>query len=165
MFPPDLTSAAAELLAKYREAGLKIATAESCTGGLVAGLLTEISGSSDVVDRGFVVYSNDAKQELLRVPAATLGRDGAVSEATARAMAEGALNASPADVAVAVTGIAGPGGGTATKPVGLVWFACARRGFQTVLHEERFGDIGRGSVRLASVRVALALLKAAAEAG
>jgi len=144
MFPPDLISAAAELLAKYREAGLKIATAESCTGGLVAGLLTEIPGSSDVVERGFVVYSNEAKEDLLGAPAETLG-------------------ASLANVAVSVTGIAGPGGGTATKPVGLVWFACARRGVPTKVREERFGDIGREKVRLASVRLALKLLKAALE--
>jgi len=163
MFPPDLISAAAELLAKYREAGLKIATAESCTGGLVAGLLTEIPGSSDVVERGFVVYSNEAKEELLGAPAETLAAHGAVSEATARAMAEGALGASLANVAVSVTGIAGPGGGTATKPVGLVWFACARRGVPTKVREERFGDIGREKVRLASVRLALKLLKAALE--
>jgi len=163
MFSPGLIADAAELLAKYREAGLKIATAESCTGGLVAGLLTEIPGSSDVVERGFVVYSNEAKEQLLGVPAEALAAHGAVSEATARAMAEGALAASLADVAVSVTGIAGPGGGTATKPVGLVCFACARHGFPTKAREERFGDIGRGKVRLASVRVALALLKAAVE--
>ena len=163
MFPPELISAAAELLAKYRAAGLKIATAESCTGGLVAVALTEIPGSSDVVERGFVVYSNEAKEEVLGAPAETLAARGAVSEATARAMAEGALAASRADVAVSVTGIAGPGGGTATKPVGLVWFACARRGFPTTAREERFGDIGRGKVRLASVCVALKLLNAALE--
>jgi len=161
MFPPDLIAAAAELLASYRRAGLKIATAESCTGGLISGLLTEIPGSSDAVERGFVVYSNAAKATLLGVPAETLARAGAVSEAAARAMAEGALNASLADVAVSVTGIAGPGGGTDTKPVGLVFFACARRGFATAAREERFGDIGRGKVRVASVRVALELLNAA----
>jgi len=164
MFPLGLVADAAELLAKYREAGLKIATAESCTGGLVAGLLTEIPGSSDVVERGFVAYSNAAKKQLLGVAAEALAAHGAVSEATARAMAEGALAASLADVAVSVTGVAGPGGGTTMKPVGLVWFACARRGFATVHREERFGDIGRGKVRVASVRVALALLAAALEA-
>ena len=128
MFPPDLLVRAAELLARYRSAHRMIATAESCTGGFIAGLLTEIPGSSAVVERGFVVYSNTAKEELLGVPASTLERSGAVSEETARAMAEGALRASRADVAVSVTGVAGPDGGTAAKPVGLVHFACARRG-------------------------------------
>jgi nicotinamide-nucleotide amidase len=164
MFPPDLTARAAALLDRCREARLKIATAESCTGGLIAGLLTEIPGSSAVVERGFVVYSNEAKQELLGVAATTILAHGAVSEETARAMAEGALAASRADVAVSVTGVAGPDGGTASKPVGLVWFACARRGGATVSREARFGDIGRARVRLASVGVALELLEAAAQA-
>src|SRR5208337_3022954 len=145
MFPPDLTARAAALLDRCRAADLKIATAESCTGGLVAGLLTEIPGSSAVVERGFVVYSNEAKQDLLGVPADALDRHGAVSEAVARAMAEGALEASFADLAVSVTGVAGPDGGTAT-----------------VAREERFGEIGRGNVRLASVRVALEMLETAA---
>ncbi len=161
MFPPDLIDRAAALIARYRAAGLMAATAESCTGGLIAGLLTEIPGSSYVLERGFVVYSNEAKQELLGVPAETLAADGAVSEETARALAEGALRASRADIAVSVTGIAGPDGGTAAKPVGLVHFACARRGAPTVAREERFGDIGREAVRLASVRVGLDLLEAA----
>ena len=161
MFPPDLLVRAAELLARYRSAQRMIATAESCTGGLIAGLLTEIPGSSAVVERGFVVYSNTAKEELLGVPASILERSGAVSEETARAMAEGALKASRAHVAVSVTGIAGPDGGTAAKPVGLVHFACARRGKPTVAREERFGDIGREAVRLASVRIGLDLLEAA----
>ena len=159
MFSPDLLDRAAELIARYRGAGLMVATAESCTGGLIAGLLTEIPGSSNVVERGFVVYSNAAKEELLGVPASTLERHGAVSEETARAMAEGALGASRAEVAVSVTGVAGPDGGTAAKPVGLVHFACARRGARTVTREERFGDIGRDAVRLASVRVGLDLLE------
>jgi nicotinamide-nucleotide amidase len=149
------------LLDRCRTASLRIATAESCTGGLIAGLLTEIPGSSAVVERGFVVYSNEAKEELLGVPAATLAAHGAVSEATAQAMAEGALGASRADIAVSVTGIAGPDGGSPEKPVGLVWFGCARRGGAAVTRQERFGDIGRGSVRLASLRVALDLLEAA----
>ena len=161
MFPPDLIDRAAALIARYRAARLMVATAESCTGGLIAGLLTEIPGSSNVLERGFVVYSNEAKQELLGVPAETLSRHGAVSEETARALAEGALAKSRADVAVSVTGIAGPDGGTATKPVGLVHFACARRGAPTVARQERFGDIGREGVRLASVRVGLELLEAA----
>jgi nicotinamide-nucleotide amidase len=161
MFPPDLLVRATELIVRYRGAGLMVVTAESCTGGLIAGLLTEIPGSSNVVERGFVVYSNAAKEELLGVRASTLARHGAVSEETARAMAEGALEASRADVAVSVTGIAGPDGGTAAKPVGLVHFACARRGAATVAREERFGDIGRDAVRLAAVRVGLDLLEAA----
>ncbi|HEY6521661.1 MAG TPA: CinA family protein [Roseiarcus sp.] len=161
MFPPDLIARAAALVANYREAALMAATAESCTGGLVAGLLTEIPGSSDMLERGFVVYSNAAKQELLGVSAETLVSHGAVSAETAVAMAEGALRASRAEVAVSVTGIAGPDGGTAAKPVGLVHFACARRGKPTVAREQRFGAIGRNEVRLASVRVALELLEAA----
>ncbi len=164
MFPPDLAARAAALLDHCRAAGLKVATAESCTGGLVAALLTEVPGSSAVVERGFVVYSNEAKQDLLAVPAETLEGHGAVSEATARAMGEGALRASRADVAVSVTGIAGPDGGTPAKPVGLVWFACARTGAATVAREERFGDIGRSNVRLASVRVAIEMLEEAAAA-
>jgi nicotinamide-nucleotide amidase len=161
MFPPDLLVRAAALIVRYRVVKRMVATAESCTGGLIAGLLTEIPGSSDVLERGFVVYSNAAKEELLGVPAETLAEHGAVSEQTARAMAEGALRASRADVAVSVTGIAGPDGGTAVKPVGLVHFACARRGAPTVAREEQFGDIGREAVRLASVRVGLDLLEAA----
>jgi nicotinamide-nucleotide amidase len=161
MFPPDLLVRAAELIVRYRGLGLMVATAESCTGGLIAALLTEVPGSSNVVERGFVVYSNAAKEELLGVPASTLAGYGAVSEETARAMAEGALGASRADVAVSVTGIAGPDGGTAAKPVGLVHFACAQRGGLIVAREERFGDIGREAVRLASVRVGLDLLEAA----
>jgi len=160
-FPRDLTARAAALLGRCQAARLKVATAESCTGGLIAGLLTEIPGSSAVVERGFVVYSNDAKIELLGVPGATIAAHGAVSEATARAMAEGALKASRADIAVSVTGIAGPDGGSAEKPVGLVWFGCARKGGATAARAERFGDIGRGAVRLASVGVALELLEAA----
>jgi nicotinamide-nucleotide amidase len=161
MFPPDLLARAADIVARYREAGLMAATAESCTGGLIAALLTEIPGSSNMLERGFVVYSNAAKEELLGVPAETLAKHGAVSEPTARAMAEGALAQSRAGVAVSVTGIAGPDGGTAAKPVGLVHFACARRGAPTVAREERFGDVGRDAVRLASVRVGLDLLEAA----
>ena len=162
IFPPDLIDRAAALIARYRAAGLTIATAESCTGGLIAGLLTEIPGSSNVLERGFVVYSNAAKEELLGVPAETLLQHGAVSEETARALAEGALAKSRADIAVSVTGIAGPDGGTAQKPVGLVHFACARRGAPTVAREEHFGDVGREAVRLASVEVGLELLEEAA---
>src|SRR6202020_1527246 len=131
MLSPDLIARAADLIARYRQAGLMAATAESCTGGLIAGLLTEIPGSSDMLERGFVVYSNAAKQEVLGVPAETLANHGAVSEETAVAMAEGALHASRAEVAVSVTRIAGPGGGSAEKPVGPVHFSCARRGQAT----------------------------------
>ena len=164
MFPPDLIAQAEAILADFRKRGLKLATAESCTGGLVAGVLTEIAGSSGVVERGFVTYSNAAKHELLGVPDEMLAAHGAVSEPVARAMAEGALAHSSADVAVAVTGVAGPGGGTAAKPVGLVHFAAARRGGETLHRECRFGDIGRGEVRLASVREALQLVLRAAGA-
>ena len=160
-YPDDLVLRAAALLERCRADGVKIVTAESCTGGLIAALLTEIPGSSAVVERGFVVYSNDAKIELLGVPAETIAAEGAVSEATARAMAEGALAASRAGVAVSVTGIAGPDGGSAEKPVGLVWFGCARRGGATVAREERFGAVGRENVRMASVTTALSLLEAA----
>jgi nicotinamide-nucleotide amidase len=162
VFPPDLIAAAEALLDSFRKRGLRLATAESCTGGLVAGLLTEIAGSSDVVERGFVTYSNAAKHELLGVPEAVLSRHGAVSESVARAMAAGALAHSEADVAVSVTGVAGPGGGSAAKPVGLVHFAAARRGGEVLHRECRFGDIGRTQVRLDSVRVALQLVSRAA---
>nr|WP_085123068.1 CinA family protein [Tistlia consotensis] len=157
MFPAELTEAAAALLADYRTAGKRLATAESCTGGLVAGLLTEIAGSSDVVERGFVTYSNEAKQELLGVPAETLARVGAVSAETAEAMAAGALARSRAEVAVAITGIAGPGGGSPEKPVGLVFFGLATPA--GVSHRRRVFAGDRSAVRLASVREALALLR------
>jgi len=163
MFAPQLIARAAALLDLCRARRLKIATAESCTGGLVAALLTEIAGSSDVVERGFVTYSNEAKQEMLGVRAETLAAHGAVSEATAREMAQGALAHSRADLAVSVTGVAGPGGGGAEKPVGLVHFACARRGGAVAAVERRFGDLGRGGVRLASVAQALAMLTGAAD--
>ena len=156
-FSPALVARASALLKLYEEEGLRIATAESCTGGLVAALLTEVPGSSAVVERGFVIYSNEAKTEMLGVPADLIARHGAVSVAVARAMAEGALARSRADVSVAVTGIAGPGGGTATKPVGLVHFALARQGNTTVL-ERRYGDPGRSIVRGKAVEDALDLL-------
>ncbi len=149
---------AQDLLEKARSKGVRIATAESCTGGLVAGLLTEIAGSSDVVERGFVTYSNEAKVEVLGVPEATLIAHGAVSEATARAMAEGALVRSRATFAIAITGVAGPGGGTTDKPVGLVHFACAATGRPTVHAERRFGAIDRSGVRYAAVVQALYML-------
>src|SRR5690348_11573176 len=159
MFPAPLLSLAQLVLAEAREQRLRIATAESCTGGLIAGLLTEIPDSSDVLERGFVVYSNRAKSDLLGVPGDLIADHGAVSEAVARAMAEGAVANSNAHMAVAVTGIAGPGGGTKLKPVGLVHIAAAREG-RAILHEtHRFGDIGRSEIRLQSVEAALRLLR------
>jgi nicotinamide-nucleotide amidase len=159
MFDQLLIRQAEELLAAARARGMMIATAESCTGGLIAGLLTEIAGSSDVVDRGFVTYSNDAKEVMLGVPRDLLDAHGAVSEPIAAAMAQGALAHSRARLAVAVTGIAGPGGGSADKPVGLVYIAAMREGGTAVVERHLFGDIGRQQVRLATVEAALTLLK------
>jgi nicotinamide-nucleotide amidase len=153
----DLEKRAAALLSGLRDAGLMVATAESCTGGLVAGFLTEIAGSSGVFERGFVTYSNEAKTELLGVPKDLIEAHGAVSEPVARSMAIGAIAASRADLTVSITGIAGPGGGSPEKPVGLVHFGAMRRG-STILHREmRFGDIGRRQVRLESVGIAFEL--------
>jgi nicotinamide-nucleotide amidase len=160
----DLRAAATAVLDAARARGLKIATAESCTGGLVAGALTEIAGSSDVLDRGFVTYSNTAKQQMLGVPADILHEHGAVSRPTAEAMARGALGKGGADIVVAITGVAGPGGGSPDKPVGLVHFAAASRSGALTHAEMRYGDIGRGEVRRKSVLQALAMLKAVAEA-
>ena len=160
-FDAALEERAKRLVERYTAAGLTIATAESCTGGLAAGLITEIAGSSAVLERGFVVYSNAAKIGMLGVSPETIDAVGAVSEATAREMAAGALENSRADVAVSITGVAGPGGGSAEKPVGLVHFACARRERPTVHVERRFGEIGRGAVRKASIEQALELLEAA----
>lgn len=151
---------AAALLDKCRARGVKIATAESCTGGMVAALLTSIAGSSDVFDCGFVTYSNEAKIGMLGVSPDIIAEFGAVSRECALAMAHGAILKSAATLAVSITGIAGPGGGSAVKPVGLVHFACARRNGATLHREERFGDIGRDGVRKASVEVALDLLEA-----
>ncbi|WP_284311665.1 CinA family protein [Labrys miyagiensis] len=149
---------ARDVLAACRTKGLLVATAESCTGGLVAGALTAIPGSSDVVDRGFVTYSNEAKAQMLGVSPALIARDGAVSESVAFAMAEGAVNHSRADVAVSTTGVAGPGGGTATKPVGLVHFAAWSRQGPRLHVERRFGDLSRSEIRKRSVEQALELL-------
>ena len=155
---------AKRVLELFRARGLMIATAESCTGGLVAAALTDIAGSSDVFDRGFVTYSNAAKEAMLAVPAATLKRHGAVSSETAAAMAAGALRHSEADVAVAITGIAGPGGGSKDKPVGLVYFAAASRNGRRRARTRRYRKIGRRRVRERSVVEALRLLLALAKA-
>lgn len=162
MLPDRLCALAERMLAAARARKLTIATAESCTGGLIAGCLTEIAGSSDVVERGFVTYSNAAKSEALDVSAALIEKHGAVSEEVARAMAEGALRRSRADLAVAVTGVAGPGGGTAAKPVGLVHLALARRGGATEARRMLYGEIGRSRVREETVATALEMLLAAA---
>ena len=146
------------MLDACRAQNLKLAVAESCTGGLLAAALTEIPGSSDVLDRGFVTYSNAAKQAMLGVPASVLETRGAVSKETVEAMAAGALERSGADLSAAVTGIAGPGGGTAQKPVGLVHFAAARREGRLLHRERRYGDLGRAEIRRRSVLNALAML-------
>lgn len=163
MFPEALTQQAARLLELYRRKALHIATAESCTGGLIAALLTEIPGSSDVFERGFVTYHNDAKCAMLGVRAETLREHGAVSQPTAVEMAEGALKYSAAEVAVSVTGIAGPGGATDEKPVGLVHLALARKGEATKSTRCHFTG-SRQDVRLAAVEKSLELLRLAAEA-
>jgi nicotinamide-nucleotide amidase len=158
----ELLAQASQLIDAYSARALMIATAESCTGGLVAAFLTEISGSSAVLDRAFVTYSNAAKHEMIGVPQTLLATYGAVSAPVAQAMAEGALAAAQANVAVAITGVAGPLGGSADKPVGLVHFALARHGFATTLAERRFGAVGRRQIRLASVAHAFAMLAEAA---
>jgi len=156
-FPIALLSQAETLLAAYRRAGMTIATAESCSGGLVAGCLTEIAGSSDVFECGFVTYSNAAKTGMLGVPVTLIAERGAVSAEVAVAMARGALDRSKADAAVAVTGVAGPGGGTAEKPVGLVHIGAIRRGGAALERREVFaGD--RTRVRIDSVAAALEML-------
>lgn len=155
MFDDHLLNLARLILDEARTRRVKIATAESCTGGLIAGLLTEIPGSSDVVERGFIVYSNRAKEELLGVPGDLIADHGAVSEPVARLMAEGALNESRANLSIAVTGVAGPGGGTALKPVGLVHIAVAREN-RPIFHQAmRFGDLGRSEVRRLTIIEAL----------
>lgn len=153
---------AEEALRLAEGAGLKIVTVESCTGGLVAAALTDVPGSSRAFDRGFVTYSNEAKVEALGVPQALLDSHGAVSGPVARAMAEGALKVTGAGLAVAVTGIAGPDGGSEQKPVGLVFFAAVRQGGTAVVRARKFGDVGRATVRRRAVRVALEVLAEAA---
>jgi nicotinamide-nucleotide amidase len=155
-----LVKEAAELLDACRSRGLKIATAESCTGGLIAAMLTEVPGSSEVFERGFVTYSNEAKTEQLGVPAEVIEMHGAVSEEVARAMAVGALRHSRADIAVAVTGVAGPGGGSAAKPVGLVHLAVARRDGEAMHKEIRLRDVGRRAIRMETVKEAFAMASA-----
>jgi nicotinamide-nucleotide amidase len=158
VFSPELLDLASSLLQRCRERALHLATAESCTGGLVAAVLTEVAGSSNVVNCGYVTYSNAAKQRLLGVPQDLLIQFGAVSRPVAEAMASGAL--AGAELSVAITGIAGPGGGSPDKPVGLVNFATALKGGPVLAHEARFGDLGRAQVRQAAVMTALKLLQA-----
>jgi len=165
MFPHAFLSRAADLIASCRTGGLTVATAESCTGGLLAALITAIPGSSGVFERGFVTYSNAAKIECLGVSPRILEDFGAVSGEAARAMAEGALAHSSADMTLSITGIAGPGGGSPGKPVGLVHFGLARRGGAIAGVEKRFGDLGRDGVRSAAIAVAIELLLEAAGSG
>ncbi|MEM9740321.1 MAG: CinA family protein [Pseudomonadota bacterium] len=158
MFETTLLNKAMLLVDDAKSARLRIVTAESCTGGLLGGLFTEIAGSSAVFERGFVTYSNRAKAETLGVAGDILADYGAVSEPVARMMAEGALENSRANISIAITGIAGPGGGTPMKPVGTVHFACAREN-RAVIHEMRqFGDVGRSEVRVQSLDAALDLI-------
>lgn len=165
LFPEDIEELAQQIITDFTARGLMVSTAESCTGGLIAGTLTEIAGSSAVVDRGFVTYTNDAKRDMLGVGAETLATFGAVSRQTALQMAHGALFRSRADFAVAVTGIAGPGGGSAEKPVGLVHLAAKARSGGWQHKEMRYGEIGRTEIRLATVKTALEMLIALNQAG
>lgn len=160
MFDAQTTIQIKEILDMARENGYIVATAESCTGGLIAAALTSVAGSSDVMDRGFVTYSNDAKIDMLDVDEDLITWHGAVSEQVARAMAEGALQNSDASVAVSVTGIAGPGGGSDEKPVGTVHLGVASRDGQTAHAHLQFGDIGRSEIRHKSLLAALSMLKA-----
>ncbi len=157
MFPNELVELTSELIGKCRDGEIRIATAESCTGGLIAGCLTTVSGSSDVFERGFNTYSNEAKNEMLGVPLELINEHGAVSEQVAGAMAEGALKNAPVQLTVAVTGIAGPGGGSPEKPVGTVQIASARIG-STTLNERFLIEGDRDAVRLATVKKALEMM-------
>lgn len=159
MFPDRLRNLAMLILDDAEQARLKIATAESCTGGLLAALFTDIPGSSTVFERGFVTYSNKAKEEMLGVPGDVIADYGAVSEPVARMMAEGALQNSRANIAVSITGVAGPGGGTKMKPVGLVHVACARENRAMVYEMLQLGDIGRSAIRMEAVETALKLIQ------
>ena len=158
LFPADITVMTENIIRDFTAAGLLVSTAESCTGGLIVGALTEISGSSAVVDRGFVTYTNTAKMQMLGVQEETLARFGAVSEETARQMVHGALFRSRADLAVAVTGIAGPSGGSPEKPVGLVHLAAKSRSGKLIHRKMLYGDIGRTEIRLATIRTALQMV-------
>ncbi len=164
MFSQQLIDDASQLLALCRTKGLKIASAESCTGGLISALFTEIAGSSDVFERGFVTYSNEAKAELLKVRMELIDQWGAVSPQVAAAMATGALANSHADLTISVTGIAGPGGGSIEKPVGLVCLAAARKNGLVIGKTSKFGDIGRSKVREATIGAAIKLLNGSIEA-
>ncbi len=167
LLPPELVDAARKVIETNRALGRRVAVAESCTGGLVAAALTEIPGSSDVFEIGFITYSNAAKLSLLKISPDVLDTFGAVSIAVAWSMAQGALEQSGADVVVAITGIAGPGGGSAKKPVGTVVFARAEKGADRGdVHADRkdFGDLGRGGIRLQAALCALELLLPAADA-
>ena len=157
MFSDKLTGLAGDVILACKNKNLRLATAESCTGGLIAGCLTEISGASDVLQHGYVTYANQAKINLLGVPADILGKHGAVSEPVSRAMAEGAISSGDASIAVSVTGISGPGGGTYEKSVGLVHISVARTGYET-LHERHVFDGDRNAVRLQTIEAALELL-------
>lgn len=163
MLDDDIVEAARRLLDICRRKKLTVATVESCTAGLVAGTLTEVPGTSSILDRGYVTYSNEAKQEMVGVSAATLKAHGAVSPQTASEMVRGAMARAPVDLAVSVTGIAGPDGGTPEKPVGLVYFAAASRSGALIQDEKRFGDIGRADVRKQSVLQAFRMLHDLAE--
>jgi nicotinamide-nucleotide amidase len=163
VFPTDILETAERLVGILRLTGQKIATAESCTGGLIAGAITAIPGSSDVFDYGFITYSNAAKSAAIGVDPDLVEQHGAVSADVARAMAEGALKTADSHLAVAVTGIAGPSGGTPEKPVGLVYIGMASRNASARVQRYEFGDIGRAGVRLAAVREALLLLEKAVE--
>ena len=159
LLPDDVLALARRVVEENAKLGRTIALAESCTGGLVAAAITEIPGSSAVLDRGFVTYSNEAKHQMLGVSEDIIDSLGAVSIATAWAMAQGAIKHSRADVAVAISGVAGPDGGTAQKPVGTVVFAKAERGMTEINAEEmRLGELGRGGIRYKAVLVALELL-------
>jgi len=163
MFDDEITSAVNRLLDRCKAKKLSVATAESCTGGLVAAAISEISGSSAVLDRGFVTYSNEAKQQMLGVTPATIDFYGAVSKECAEEMAKGALAHAQVDLAVSITGIAGPTGAVAGKPIGLVYFCAASRSGRIIAHDRKFGAIGRDKVRRASVLQALAMLRELAE--
>ena len=163
LLPDDIETLARRVVEENAALGRKVTVAESCTGGLIVAALTDVPGASRVVNRGFVTYADDAKMELLNVPLKTLRTEGAVSSFTAVAMAQGALAYHNIDCAAAVTGVAGPGGGTVEKPIGLVYIAVAKRGHEIQCKEYSFGEIGRDKVRLATVKMALEMLKDLAE--